>query len=108
MPGWVPLPQGFAHPRRNPRHDEDALRGNETAGESGSVRDFRFALGQVGDIDVVKDGKAGQLRGGIGGDDVRGGDEDERKKREKAHGFLTAVKRKSFTSFHLEEGTSIP
>ena len=65
MPGRIPLAQRFADPRRNPGYDKAALRGNKMAAHRGTVRDFRFALRQVGDIDVVENRKAAEFRGRI-------------------------------------------
>jgi hypothetical protein len=108
MVGRVPLPQGFADSGGNASDDEYALRGDDVTAEAGTVRDLRFSLGEIGNVNVVEDGKARQVRGWISGDGGRNREDDEKEKREKAHVSLTAAKRKSFTSFHLEEGTSIP
>ena len=67
MPGRIPLPQCFAHAQWCPGHDKTTLRGNKMAGHGRAVRDLGLALGQLGDIDVVENGEAGQLHGGIGG-----------------------------------------
>src|SRR4051812_5602941 len=106
MPGRVPLPQSLAHPRRDSGYDKAALSRNKATGQRRAVRDLWFAFGELGDIDVVEDRKARQIRGGIGGNCVRNRKDDDKKKREKAHGFLDGDEAESFTSFHLEEGTS--
>jgi hypothetical protein len=67
MPGRVPLPQGLADACRNPSHDETALSRDEMTAQSLTVRDFRFALRELGDVDVVENREAGHIRGWISG-----------------------------------------
>jgi len=63
---WIPLAQRLRNARGRRRDDEAALRGNVTATHGRAVRHFGFAFGQLGQIDFVEDGKAGQLGGGVG------------------------------------------
>ena len=65
------------------------------------MRDFRFALGQFSDVDVVENGEAGHFRGGIGGDCFRDRERRETKEREEAHGFLDGGEAQCFTSFSI-------
>src|SRR5436309_14873034 len=72
--------------------------------QSLAVRDFRFALVELGDVDVVEDGEAGHFRGWIGGDCFRDGEPHEKKEREEAHDFLDVGKAPCFTRFfHLKK-----
>ena len=109
MPGRVPLPQGFADAGRNASYDEAGLGRNEMAAESRAVSDFRVALGKIGDVNVVEDGKAGHVRGGISssGGSIRNRDGGETNKREKSHEFLDGKERHCFIGFLFHFGLSI-
>ena len=66
MARWVPSTQGFGYAQGWGRYDEAALRGDVTAAHWGPMRDVWVALCQRGEIDLIEDGKARELRHRVG------------------------------------------
>lgn len=66
MARGIPLLQRFRYTRRSSCYDKAALRRDVAAAHRGAMSDVWIALRKGGKIDFVEDGKARELRGGIG------------------------------------------
>ena len=65
MFGRVPLPQSLDMLLRGARHDITTLHGKKAPAHGWPGHRFHVALRQLINVDLVKDGKTGQLRNGV-------------------------------------------